>query len=297
MNKLDLRNYVAKNPGLVAVRESISSPGVFVLKYKKKVFFKGLWNEFLEECRGTLVDSDYNVVSRPFTKIYNYGVEKACPKFSDDTAITAHRKINGFMGAITWHNDKLLVSTTGSTDSPFVAYINDMIEDKIIEYTALCKVNPTKTFLFEVVHPDDPHIVPETVGMYLLGYREKTWESNIETSRNTEFEQVLGSIPVETHRTTLGELLEDVKHVHHEGFVFYTDDGVGAKIKSPFYLASKFVSRNPNTEKLFKQNAKEILDEEYYPLLENIQENIESFTALSEQDRLSYVRRFLGVEE
>ena len=296
MNKLDLQNYVAQNPGLVTVRESISSPGVFVLKYKKKVFFKGLWNEYLEECRGTLVDSDYNVVSRPFTKIYNYGVEASCPKFSDDTPITAHRKINGFMGAITWHDGALLVSTTGSTDSPFVAYINEMIADNYEAYENVCADHDTLTFLFEVVHPDDPHIVPEEVGMYLLGYREKTWESTIETELNKVFENMLGTIPVETHRTTLGELLEDVKHVHHEGFVFYTDDGIGAKIKSPFYLASKFVSRNPNTEKLFKQNAKEILDEEYHVMLDSIQENIVEFTALSEQDRLLWVRKYLGAE-
>lgn len=35
-------------------------------------------------------------------------------------------------------------------------------------------------------------------------------------------------------------------------------------------------------------------DEEYFPLLEDIQHNIVFFTALSEQDRLSYVREYLG---
>jgi len=294
VDKASLREYVINTPNLVTMKESIAFPGVYVLKYKRKVFFDSLWNEFLEECRGTLVDADFNVISRPFTKIYNYAVEASSPVLPDNTMVTAHRKVNGFMVAVTWHNDRLLISTTGSTDSPFVAFARDVIGDNIRHYEDVCRANPEITYLFECVHPDDPHIVPEKVGMYLLGYREKTWDSNIETGRNREFDAILGTIPVESYRTTLGELLAEVKKVHHEGFVGYTDDNQSFKIKSPFYLASKFVARNPNTKKLFNPNAKEILDEEYYPLLSHLKANIDEFTALSEQDRLAYVRKFLG---
>jgi hypothetical protein len=46
------------------------------------VFYDNLWNDYLEECRGTIVDENFNVVSRPFTKIYNYGVEDRSPKLA-----------------------------------------------------------------------------------------------------------------------------------------------------------------------------------------------------------------------
>ena len=132
-----LKEYVETNEHLVSMRESVAYPSLFVLKYKKKVFFDGLWNEFLEECRGTIVDKDFNVVSRPFTKIYNYGIEAKAPKLADDTVVTAYRKVNGFMAAVTWYNGDILISTTGSTDSEFVGYIKEMID--VEKYRSVCK--------------------------------------------------------------------------------------------------------------------------------------------------------------
>jgi hypothetical protein len=85
-----------------------------------------------------------------------------------------------------------------------------------------------------------------------------------------------------------------VKTVRHEGFVFYADDyKVSAKIKSPYYLTSKWVSRNPKTDKLMTREFREQLDEEYYPLLSAIQSDIEAYTAKTEQERLAWVREYL----
>ena len=94
MFKDKLKEYV-NSSGLVNMKEC--GPDIYVLKYKKTVFYDDLWNDFLEQCRGTIVDSDFNVVQRPFTKIYNYGVEEKAPVLADDVEVTAHRKVNGFM--------------------------------------------------------------------------------------------------------------------------------------------------------------------------------------------------------
>ena len=117
MFKEELKKYVAES-GLVNMKPAGND--IFVLKYKKKVFYDGLWNDYIAECRGSIVDANFNLISYPFTKIYNYGIEKEAPVLPDDTKVTAFRKVNGFMVAMTVHNGELLVSTTGSTDSPFV---------------------------------------------------------------------------------------------------------------------------------------------------------------------------------
>jgi hypothetical protein len=77
--------------------------------------------------------------------------------------------------------------------------------------------------------------------------------------------------------------------------VFYTEDGVTAKIKSPYYLTSKWVARNPRTDKLvnLQNDIKQNLDEEYYPLVDAIRANIEEYTAMDEQQRLVWVRNYL----
>jgi hypothetical protein len=298
MFKEDLKKFVIDNPKLVSMKPA--GDGIYVLKYKKTVFFDNLWNNYLEECRGTIVDEDFNVVSRPFTKIYNYGVESKAPKLAEDTPVVAYRKINGFMVAVTWYNDDLLVSTTGSTDSPFVDMAKEMMlkEATWDKWRSIMQPTAGFTYMFECVHPNDPHIVPEEEGMYLLGWRENTWESKVDGfALATHWRDValglIGCKYAEAFVTTLDKLVKKSKTVKHEGFVFYTEDGCSAKIKSPHYLVSKFVARNPRTDKLMRPDVKQSMDEEYYPLIDAIQSDITAYTALDEQARLAWVRNFL----
>ena len=303
MNNLALKEYV-ETSGLVNMKEC--GDGIYVLKYKKKVFYDNLWNDYLEECRGTIVDADFNVISRPFTKIYNYGIEEKAPVLDDNTVVTAYRKVNGFMVAMTWHNNDILVSTTGSTDSEFVRMAKEMMvkhmpwEDWKLALGAYdCR---GMTFMFECCHPDDRHIVVEEPGMYFLGWRENKWDSVVR-GYSQEMAGAWMSFALDTLNcyfaeveiTTVGELVAKSKTVQHEGFVFYTEDGTSAKIKSPYYLTSKWVARNPRTDKLVDMNKdiKHNLDEEYYPLVDAIRANIVEYTAMDEQGRLAWVRRQL----
>ena len=115
----DLKQFIKDNPTLVRMSESKSHPGLFVLKYKNKVFYDRLWCKILEECRGTVIDKDFNIIARPFQKIYNYGWEKDAPVLAPETLVTAYQKVNGFMVAVSLYEGKPLVSTTGSLDSDY----------------------------------------------------------------------------------------------------------------------------------------------------------------------------------
>jgi hypothetical protein len=302
MNQTDLKEFVLANPKLVSMKPA--GDGIFVLKYRKSVFYDNLWNDFLEECRGTIVDADFNVVSRPFTKIYNYGVEAKAPVLADNTLVTAYRKVNGFMVAMTWYNNNILVSTTGSTQNDYVDYAKEMMLKHQCWADWQMEILAAKgmTLMFECVHPNDPHIVPEDAGMYFLGHRENSWDSKVEmygvSVSNWAKDYALSCLKcnyAESYVLPLSELVAKSKQVKHEGFVFYTVDGVSAKIKSPYYLTSKWVARNPRTDKLVNMEAdiKKNLDEEYYPLVDAIRANIVDYTAMNEQERLTWVRNYL----
>jgi hypothetical protein len=292
MDKESLRMFVEGNLSLVSKKPA--GDGIYVLKYKKRVFYDNLWNDYLEHCRGIIVDDEFNVVQYPFTKIYNYGIESKAPKLDESTRVTAYRKVNGFMAAVTWHNGDLLISTTGSTDSDYVDYVREMIGDNIDNNRMVCEENSEYTYMVECCHLSDPHIVPEENGMYLLGVRKKEYCSKIELGDWMIGAAFLMNCKVpESYDVTLKELIEMSKTCKHEGFVFYTEDGVSAKIKSPYYLVKKFVARNPRTDKLMRPDIKNNMDEEYYPLIDAIQANIEAYTALDEQARLKWVRDFL----
>jgi hypothetical protein len=301
INKESVKQYVLDNPKSVSMRESTALPGAYVLKYKKSVFYNNTWDDFLEHCRGTVVDKDFNLIAYPFQKIYNYGIEDRAPKFSEiDTLVTAFRKVNGFMVSVSYWNGDVLVSTTGSTDNDYVNYAKEMMLKHMCWEDWQLALNKSDmdgmTFMFECVHPKDPHIVPEKAGMYILGYRENTWQSKV--GHDPFVLQDLGAIfncfVPESLTTNMAQLQVLAKECKHEGYVAYTDDGVSFKIKSPYYLTNKWVARNPRTEKLLTKEFKEQIDEEYYGLLSHVRENIESFTLLTEQDRLQFIREYLS---
>jgi hypothetical protein len=148
------------------------------------------------------------------------------------------------------------------------------------------------------VHPDDPHIIPEKAGMYILGYRENQYDSVVghDVFMLQDLGRVFNCFVPESVTTNMVQLKVLAKECKHEGFVFYTDTGLSSKIKSPYYLTSKWVARNPRTDKLVDLNKdiKHNLDEEYYPLVDAIRANIVDYTAMDEQARLEWVRNFVG---
>lgn len=299
MNQSELRDFVLNNPKLVTMRESTRYPGLFVLKYAKQVFFKALWNDYLEECRGTVIDRDFNVIVRPFTKIYNHGVEDRAPQFKPDDVVMAYDKVNGFMASVTTYNGELIVSTTGSLDSDFAVMAEEMILETadVAVMKDFCQDGKV-TLLFEVCHPSDPHIIPEQKGLYFLGYRDNTWDS---TMQHMAYETVaihdivaaahyMKVNPVPSYSvTTVAELEEEMKTSTREGVVFYHLDGRAAKIKTKYYLTQKLLARRKDITSLNM----EIVDEEYYPLITAARAEGERFTNLDEQARLAWCRNYL----
>lgn len=286
----EMKRYVSES-GLVNMKDL--GNGMYLLKYKKKVFFKGLWDEYLEHCRGTIVDEEFNLITYPFQKIYNYGIEKQAPVLKEEELISAYRKINGFMVAVSFHNnDKMIVSTTGSIDSDYVKMAREFID--VEKWSNELKKYGNKTFLFECIHPNDPHIIKEKKGMYLLGFRENEWKSEIEAYRfDLEYlAKNLGCYVPENDFVNINTLKKMVKECNHEGFVCYIEDGRSFKIKSPYYLTLKWLARNPKTEKItnMKNDIKKIIDEEYYPLVDSIRKNIDVYTTMNEQERLNWIK-------
>lgn len=298
ISKEQIREFVENpdNSGLVSKKET-SIPGVYVLKYKNRVFYKNLWNEVLLNCRGTLVDDDYNVIQRPFTKIFNHGENGT--DISRDEYVFAVQKINGFMAAATWHNDELLVSTTGSTDSDFAKLARKWLDKE--KYYDTFKEWSDYTFIFEIVDESDPHIVYENPGVYLIGTREKDWN----VPNHGFGEGMLDDIANDTGWLRLtwkvarfSDIVKEAKVAKHEGFVCYTfDQKQELKIKTPFYLVTKFFGRM--TDKRFRDflenpgMAKRRIDEEYYHVIDFLVDNKDAFLKMKKQERINFVRGFI----
>lgn len=291
----ELKDYVEANPRLVTRRESARYPGLFVIKYHRRVFYDGCWDDVLEECRGLVVDADYNAVIRPFTKIYNRFERNT--NIHRDKPVLAVRKVNGFMAAVTHvRGHGVVVSTTGSLDSEFADLARKNLPETVDEFA-----DNGSTWLFEIVDPSDPHIIPEEAGAYLIGARpildnQDYYSTPIHESYLDGVAELMKvkrpEWKVYDRFSDLTDLMNDCRH---EGYCVYGDN-TALKIKSPYYLVKKLFARM-NSDRLLKmidndQAIRERVQEEFYPLVDFLREHKAEFAALDEQDRLGFIRDY-----
>ncbi len=291
-----IREFVENNPKLVTRKESVRYPGLYVLKYTRRVFYDALWNVgdgILTELRGRIVDEDYNTMVAPFKKIYNRGENGT--DFPLDADVTYVEKINGFMGAKTHNNlrNEIIYSTTGSTDSPFAAMVEKHLNAFVPEMGW--------TWLFEICDPEDPHIVYEYPGAYLIGARN-LYTGEMKSEEDLDYYAKRQGFPRPEWGTgKFSEVVANVKKARFEGYVVYGKcDVVGGdnalKIKSPYYLTKKLFARI-GKERLCSSwllDCKKTIDEEYYPLIDYVNEHRIQFSAMPEQERLLFMENFLN---
>ena len=220
------------NKGLARVSQNNN---LLTFKYKSEVMHKNRWNEseYLMECRGhTYDESTGNLVVLPFRKSFNYNEKDWWSDIDLTTSVVMYKKYNGFMAAVS----NGIVSTTGTTNSDFVRMAREYLTDNIIN-----QIKPY-TFLYEINHPQDQHIVEENIGAKLLGMRcNKTGEFFPEGS------------PIFCN---LGQALNIAKHDRGEGYMIYqstygTNTEYFCKVKSDRYRARKyFIRMNDNKTKV-----------------------------------------------
>ena len=284
-------------------------PELSVLKYKRSVFYENRFDEALREMRGLIIDKHNRIIVRPFKKQFNYSERIAkdskYPLHMDDAQrVDAVVKINGFLGCCTYvelqpqhpshaaaFNHQVIYSTTGSIDSDFAK----MVEKHCQPYEAIFKQYPNHTFLFEITDASDVHIIQERLGETLIGvidvasgrqFNEDEVDA-IAAAHGLQRPQVLKNI-------TFGELKALLKEVKHEGFMVFDAETKETlfKMKSPYYLVSKFLGRS-NESNLERKLDKKHVDEEYYPLLDYIRAQRDTFSKLNELEKIAFIQRYL----
>ena len=280
-----------------------------MLKYNKDVFFENRFDDALLEMRGIVLDKYNQIIVRPFTKVFNYSERIAKDSryplhIDDDRLVNAVVKVNGFLGCCTYvqlaegnpsfsedFNNQVLYSTTGSLDSNFAK----MTEQHCSQYIDLFKAYPNHTFMFEITDKNDVHIIKEELGETLIGIRNVATGVQFSEDELDNIAEQYGIKRPETIKgSTFGALKDVLKDVEHEGFMVFDNqtNELLFKLKSPFYLVSKFFGRSTEGN-IGRKLDKRHVDEEFYPLIDHIQVNRESFDAMSEQEKIAFIQAFL----
>lgn len=217
---------------------TVKTDGIFdTFKYSRKVMFENLWKQYPDtmHCRGHVYDNrNGNPVQNPPSKSFNYLENGWWSDVPLSTRVLAYKKYNGFMAAATMYEDQLVVSTTGTTNSDYAK----LAREKIMKFDAENRksamvISRNFTNVYEIVDESDPHIVDEKPGVYFLG------DSPVYETNHFDNGFLPAGSPIEG---TLGDILEIVKSVEHEGFMVWSGDNL-CKVKSPYYTFKKKLMR------------------------------------------------------
>lgn len=261
--------------------------GIFdTFKYSRKVMYDYLWNKepLTMECRGHVYDNrNGKLVQAAPRKSFNYLENGWWSDVDLSQRVIMYKKINGFMACATLHEGEFVVSTTGSTTSEYAQWA----KQEILKKYNINFFNEVESALFEIVVPQDPHIVEEKEGVHLLGFRMKS---------DGFFFPVADS--VKAKEMTLDEALDLCWKDKGEGYMAYiikenrninTSDC--CKLKTQYYVFKKKLMRQnkKTTEMMYNSNSQFMSNfpREWHPVIDHVIRYIdkENWIQLKDQER------------
>ncbi|NEQ99332.1 MAG: AAA family ATPase [Cyanothece sp. SIO2G6] len=285
-------------------------------KYTSKAFFTPeAWTAYpeLKLARGTVVGLHGDPVSRPFPRTFNYLEQDTTLPL--DTPVVAVEKLNGFLVTTFRHPynpDQVVISCSGSFEGDYVEMAKGLLYQQGLYARVLnyLRSHPHHTLLWEAIHAKDPHIIPygkDQEGLHLIGAGDVTVDDPTQGFlTEAELDEVAQGLQVPRpgwFEAAFGEAIAQVRSVNHEGFMIRQQDGRFAlKLKSPYYLRTKFLARMTEKKSKFMyhnpEQFKQELDEELWPLVDGVVTQVlqPDWLAWSDIDRRDWVQTWMEMK-
>lgn len=147
----DLEKAVVK--GDVTKRPHPDLP-LWIYNYSPSVQYSNRWNDVTLNCRGLILDEDFNIVARPWKKFFNLGQVNLPIQF--DTPVEVMDKADGSLGILYPTPDGYAIATRGSFESEQAQHATALWRREYAMYHDFHLVAgdlDDYTFLFEIVYP------------------------------------------------------------------------------------------------------------------------------------------------
>lgn len=211
---------------------------LYIYNYTQNAQFDNVWNNVTLNCRGLILDGDFNVVARPFKKFFNYEeyLEKPHLQGQIPTNEIPHMflKYDGSMGIMYWLDNKPYIATRGSFVSEQAIRGTKILHEKYPEFMDI-DLRSDVTILFEIIYPENRIVVDyqDREDLIQLAIIDN------ETGR-TSSNDYLGFPRAEEFRNVKLLSLDEIKQLDYnnqEGFVcYYPQADFRMKIKFQNYL-------------------------------------------------------------
>ncbi len=128
---------------------------LYIYNYTNSAQYDQVWNEVTLQCRGLILDPEYNYISRPFAKFFNF--EERADQVLPDESYEVYEKLDGSLGITYWVDDMPYISTRGSFTSHQAEEATIMLHGKYSH--AISRLNRDYTYLFEIIYPQNRIVV------------------------------------------------------------------------------------------------------------------------------------------
>jgi RNA ligase len=221
-----LEEYIDK--GLV-VKQTHPALPLSIYNYSRTTQYNGMWDDITLNCRGLVLDTEGNVVAKPFPKFFNYEEHK--PEDIPNEYFEIYEKMDGSLGIIFHYKGEWLIATRGSFTSDQAIKGKEML-DKLNKSALI----PGYTYLAEIIYPENRIVVDygDTEKLVVLG------AYNNETGKEVEVDEMVNEgWEVVMRYKTWGEgydLLKEEISKDKEGYVIRFSGGMRMKIKGTEYV-------------------------------------------------------------
>jgi len=272
MNKEQLISKV--NDKLISIQKHPEA-NLFIYNYSPKVQYEKLWDEITMMARGLILDTEMNIVARPFGKFFN--LEEHTESEIPNLPFDVYEKMDGSLGILYWLNDKPFIATRGSFNSEQSQHANEILYSKYPH--TFDNIDKSSTYLFEIIYPQnrivvDYGLIDDLVLLTIIN--NETGEERIEDI----------GFPIVKKFDGINDLkeLRALEQDNKEGFVVKFKNGFRVKMKFAEYVRLhriitgisnvviwEYLSEGKSFDELLEK-----VPDEFYQWVKNTKEQLEN---------------------
>lgn len=259
---------------------------IYILNYTHRCQFDNAWNSATILCRGLIVDSEYNRISNPFPKFFNFDQHKK--EEIPNLKFVAHEKLDGSFISLFYHYGQFDLASRGSFSSDQAKWAYDIYEAKYKD----ARLDRNLTYIFELLHPKNRIVVDygDVEDLALLAVRD------IETGYDYDIEDF--DLPFRKAKSYKFDDIETIKNLNldnEEGFVIRFENGFRVKVKFDEYVRLHRILTNVSSKNIHEALMKgdsldEILErvpDEFYNWVQKTKLNLEASYKKIENESLT----------
>lgn len=288
--------------GLI-VKQKHNNADLFIYNYTPRVQYDRIWNRVTKQCRGLILDGEYNIVALPFPKFFNLEEIESNENMSlPETSFEVYDKLDGSLGILYWLDNKPYIATRGSFHSDQAIHATNLLHNRYSN--TFNKLDRNKTYLFEIIYPENRIVVDygQIDDIVLIAI--------IDNLTGSDCDLVDVGFPIVKKYDGINDIseLKSLNENNKEGFIIKFSNDFRVKLKFEEYVRLHRIITNVSNRVIWEhlsqgKNMDELLDrvpDEFYNWVKNTKNKILSdYERIEDEYKMIYkmIMRSNGVQE